>query len=244
MFFTDLARNQVTDSKDEFLYDCIELLQNEKLLTAESQLLVAACAIRKSTGGDRKQREVIPSAWVKEYALRRNLKFIQLYPSDEQKCLLLGLDKAGKKTLCQRLKTDPIEEIAAKRLRYNLYDLSNGQMAREEWHKFCEEARAVVFMVDAADQVRLTLAKNELHSLSKDENLQGVPFLILGNKSDLPGALSHDMLIKKLEIDKVTPEEQTVIPDGQRALQLYMCSVRDGSGYTKGFQWLAKFIKS
>ena len=171
------------------------------------------------------------------------------------KLLLLGLDNAGKTTLLQRLKTGNfvqfdqtktyhIEELTIEGIHFAAYDLGGHEMARESWHEFCVEASAIVYMVDTVDQARFALAKKELDGLFQDEALRSVPFLILGNKIDLPGAVSQDMLCNQLGIFNMTPEDQTVVPAGQRAVRVYMCSVKQKSGYAQGFRWLAKFIKS
>lgn len=54
------------------------------------------------------------------------------------------------------------------------------------------------FVVDAADQGKLEMARNELRNLLEKPMLNGIPILVLGNKNDLPNALSAEQLIDKL----------------------------------------------
>ena len=61
------------------------------------------------------------------------------------------------------------------------------------------------FVVDAADHGTIDLARNELHNLlkpqeGKDNALAGIPLLVLGNKKDLPGALSERELIERMDL--------------------------------------------
>jgi len=53
-------------------------------------------------------------------------------------------------------------------------------------------------VVDAADHVKLDMARNELRNLLEKPMLSGIPVLVLGNKNDLPNALTAEQLIDKL----------------------------------------------
>ena len=61
--------------------------------------------------------------------------------------------------------------------------------------------------MDAADTNALPIAKEELHALLDKPVLDGIPLLVLGNKSDLPGKLSVDELIEALNLKAVSHRE-------------------------------------
>lgn len=54
------------------------------------------------------------------------------------------------------------------------------------------------FVVDAADQGKIDMARNELRNLLEKPQLTGIPVLVLGNKNDLANALSAEQLIDRL----------------------------------------------
>jgi GTPase SAR1 family protein len=57
---------------------------------------------------------------------------------------------------------------------------------------------AIVYLVDCNDRDRFPEAKSELDKLLQNDQLQGVPFLILGNKIDMQRAASEPELRQAL----------------------------------------------
>lgn len=68
------------------------------------------------------------------------------------------------------------------------------------WERYCRGVQAIVYVVDAADPDGLDLAKTELHELLHKPSLNGIPVLVLGNKNDIPGALSTTEIIDQLDL--------------------------------------------
>jgi ADP-ribosylation factor-like protein 8 len=51
------------------------------------------------------------------------------------------------------------------------------------------------------------VAKEELHALLERDVLEGIPLLVLGNKSDLPEKLSTDELIEAMDLKAISLRE-------------------------------------
>jgi len=82
--------------------------------------------------------------------------------------------------------------------------------------------------VDAADRPALPVAKDELHTLLEKPILEGIPLLVLGNKSDLQQRLSVDELIEELELKSIT----------HREVSCYGISAKEETNLDAVLQWL------
>lgn len=68
--------------------------------------------------------------------------------------------------------------------------------------------------------------------LNEDE-LKGVPVLVLANKQDMPGAMNYDEIYKGLGLDAIT----------NRPWSMFKTSAMDGSGLQEAFTWLTDTLK-
>ncbi|KAK3444408.1 hypothetical protein EUGRSUZ_A00345 [Eucalyptus grandis] len=138
----------------------------------------------------------------------------------EAKILFLGLDNAGKTTLLRILKDEfrTSVELRVGKINFKAFDLGGRQIARGVWPDYYAKVDAVIYVV---------------------------PFLMLGNKIDIPHAASEDELGYHLGLTdfttgkgKVNLADQTVRP-----LEVFMCSVVRKMGYGEGFEWMSQYIK-
>lgn len=84
------------------------------------------------------------------------------------------------------------------------------------------------FIVDSADKQALPVAKEELQLLLEKPALEGIPLLVLGNKSDLPNKLSVDELIEALDLKSVS----------HREVSCYGISAKEETNLEAVLQWL------
>ena len=172
----------------------------------------------------------------------------------EAKILFLGLDNAGKTTLLNMLKTGNVglfhptlnpnsEELIIGKIKFKTFDLGGHETAQRLWRDYYQVGvDGVVFIVDANDRSRFPEASKALNQLLTSEELKNVPFLILGNKIDMPNAASEDDLRICLGLTETYGKELTLRDDRTRPIELYMCSILRKVGYSDGFQWLSRMI--
>lgn len=124
------------------------------------------------------------------------------------------------------------------------WDLGGQPRFRSMWERYCRNVNAIVyvnctlgmflvlilcrFIVDSADKGALDIAKEELHSLLEKPAMEGIPLLVLGNKSDLSDHLTVDELIERLDLKVVS----------RREVSCYGISAKEETNLDAVLQWL------
>ncbi|XP_047490289.1 ADP-ribosylation factor-like [Penaeus chinensis] len=141
--------------------------------------------------------------------LSRILSLIQ--SSRSCRILMVGLDAAGKTTILYKLKlgevvsTIPtigfnVETVEYKNISFTVWDVGGQVKLRPLWRHYYQNTTAVVYVVDSSDSERLREAKEELEAILENEEVAGVPLLVIANKQDLPRALSVQQVSEGLDL--------------------------------------------
>lgn len=113
---------------------------------------------------------------------------------------------------------------------------------RPYWTKYVTaDTRALIWVLDGSDRVRLEEARSALRSLLATEpRLGGTPLLVLLNKVELGGAsaLSVDQAAEALGLFGLAQPAT----GGARAHHVQPCSAATGQGVAEGLQWLSSTL--
>ncbi|PNH05257.1 ADP-ribosylation factor-related protein 1 [Tetrabaena socialis] len=174
-----------------------------------------------------------------------------MFRKDEFHVLILGVDKAGKTNVLERLKTlftqsfglDPgkilptvglnVGRIEAHNHNVIFWDLGGQSGLRSIWDKYYNEAHAVVYVVDAAARPRFDESRGALDRVMENRELGGAPLLIMANKQDLEGAASALEMGQVMGVERMEGRQFKVLP----------VSAYTGQGLKDAVEWLVETIK-
>ena len=164
----------------------------------------------------------------------------------EAKIIMIGLDGAGKTTILYKLKLGEIveniptigfnvETIKYKSLSMNVWDIGGQTRIRQLWYHYYNDAHGIIFVVDSTDVKRFKgdeSVEKEIKNICLTHELEGVPLLILANKSDCREAVSVTNLIDGLGLYNIKNRAWNCIPT----------SAITGTGIYEGLDWLSNQI--
>jgi len=167
------------------------------------------------------------------------------WSGEEVRVLMVGLDAAGKTTILYKMKfgevvqTTPtigfnVETVEYKNLKFSVWDIGGQDKIRKLWRFYYENARGIIYVVDANDHTRVEQAKVELDNLLNEPLLADASLLVFSNKQDLPQALSTAEITEKLGLQNIR----------KRKWRVQGSVATSGEGLYEGFDWLAHNIPS
>ncbi|GAA6001315.1 ADP-ribosylation factor-like protein 2 [Rhodotorula paludigena] len=125
--------------------------------------------------------------------------------------LMLGLDNAGKTTICKAILGEDVDEVSPtlgfnirtivhQGYSLNVWDIGGQTSLRPYWRNYFEQTDAVIWVVDSSDRARMEDCRKELHELLKEERLMGASLLVFANKQDIGNAMTVDEISTALDL--------------------------------------------
>lgn len=164
----------------------------------------------------------------------------------EMRLLMLGLDAAGKTTILYKFKmgevitTIPtigfnVETVEYKNISFTVWDVGGQSKIRHLWRHYYQGTDGLIFVVDSNDIVpgRIELAREELMTLLRADELRDAVLLVFANKQDLPHAMSATTVSDKLGLR-----------DLRGKWYIQPCCAVSGEGLYEGLDWLSNALTS
>jgi small GTP-binding protein len=122
-----------------------------------------------------------------------------------------------------------VKNYKYKKCTYSLWDVPGQIETRNTWRHYYLGTKVVLFVIDVSDGGRFDDARKELERVCKDQQLVDVPFLILGNKSDVENGANQQELEKAFNFSSLNIKSP---------FKIQMCSAKTGEGINESLEWI------
>jgi len=119
-------------------------------------------------------------------------------------------------------------------LKFQVWDLGGQTSIRPYWRSYYPNTNAIIYVIDSSDKERIETSKQELMLMIEEEELKGVPVLILANKQDLLGAMSEAEISEYMGLTNIK----------SRPWAIFKCSALTGFGLNEGMEWLVEAMRT
>ncbi|XP_060067568.1 ADP-ribosylation factor-like [Ylistrum balloti] len=159
--------------------------------------------------------------------------------------LMLGLDAAGKTTVLYKIKLNEnvctiptigfnVEEVSpCKGVSFTVWDVGGQDKIRPLWRHYYQDTEGLVYVVDSNDRERINEAREELFGILNNDEMRGVPVVVLANKQDLPHAMNTAEVADRMCLMKLT---------GRKWFVQGTCAMT-GDGIYEGMREMARLTK-
>ena len=153
---------------------------------------------------------------------------------------MLGLDASGKTTIEWKLRlagnyhgVPGMLGFSVSTFEYDSFEITSFDIGGQDkirvlWAHYYPNIKGLIFVVDSNDRERLAHARDELHMLMAEEELDGVALLVIANKQDLPGRMTVSEVSEGLELPSFIP----------RPWHILASCATSGDGLNEAFAWL------
>ncbi|KAJ2940964.1 hypothetical protein O0L34_g10226 [Tuta absoluta] len=160
--------------------------------------------------------------------------------------LVLGLDYSGKSALLKALRppdavpttnanANAPDKFQSGGVSFSAWDVSGAARHRALWERHYRLTHAIIFVVDAADHLRLVVAREELDLTLSHPDIcsRRIPLLVCANKSDAPHALPAAHVAAALGLERIL----------DKPWHICATSAVSGAGLQDGISWLARQLR-
>ncbi|XP_054152709.1 uncharacterized protein LOC128951486 [Oppia nitens] len=170
--------------------------------------------------------------------------FNRLYGPKKLNLLIVGLNGTGKTTILYRLKLNDmlttiptigfnVETVDYRNISFTVWDVGGGDRIRPLLRHYYSTTNGIIFVVDSNDRDCIDEARDMLHEVVGDDQLENKSVLVLANKQDMPEALRAAQLTGRLDLPKLTTKHDWYIQS--------TCA-RTGEGIYEGLDWLSESL--
>lgn len=175
------------------------------------------------------------------------LQFSKLFSSligkEERRVLMVGLDKAGKTTILNRIHPSQmmfnvpimglnVELVESGNISFRALDIGDQDKIRPLLRQDFPNTQGIIYVVDSNDRGRISEAREELQKLLNEDKLRDAILLVFANKQDSPNAIDAAEVTNELGLRSL-----------QRPWYIQPTCATSGDGLYEGLDWLAETLK-
>eukprot|EP01055_Gregarina_sp_Pseudo9_P002601 Gregarina_sp_Pseudo_9__2600@NODE_2861_length_848_cov_4_195303_g2618_i0_p1_GENE_NODE_2861_length_848_cov_4_195303_g2618_i0NODE_2861_length_848_cov_4_195303_g2618_i0_p1_ORF_typecomplete_len245_score20_44Arf/PF00025_21/1_8e51Ras/PF00071_22/1_6e13Roc/PF08477_13/1_4e10Gtr1_RagA/PF04670_12/2_7e10SRPRB/PF09439_10/8_5e10Galpha/PF00503_20/11Galpha/PF00503_20/6_9e07MMR_HSR1/PF01926_23/4_7e06FeoB_N/PF02421_18/0_00034GTP_EFTU/PF00009_27/0_004MnmE_helical/PF12631_7/0_014RsgA_GTPase/PF03193_16/0_92RsgA_GTPase len=138
------------------------------------------------------------------------------------RCLVLGLDNAGKSSVVAKLFNQDSRAVAPTvgfqistmrihRVSVDFWDVGGQKTLRPFWSNYFHAADALIWVIDSTDRARMDICRSEFENVLGEERLEGSEVLVLANKQDVAGAANVDQVREILDFSRMEHDRKCMI---------------------------------